>query len=66
MDKNTLIGLILIGLILSVFTIYNKPSDQNELGVKDKVSSIEKVSDTDTIPEKIIANVIEKDTIIIR
>ncbi len=28
MDKNTIIGLVMIGLILSVFTIFNKPSDE--------------------------------------
>ena len=68
MDKNTLIGLILIGLILSVFTIYNKPSDKNKLEVKDKVSSIQKDNDTDAILEKPIENtdVIEKDTAIDR
>ena len=28
MDKNTIIGLVMIGLILSVFTIFNKPSEE--------------------------------------
>lgn len=28
MDKNTVFGLVIIGLILSVFTIYNQPSDK--------------------------------------
>lgn len=28
MDRNTVFGLVIIGLILSVFTIYNQPSDE--------------------------------------
>ena len=28
MDRNTVIGLVIIGLILSVFTIFNKPSEE--------------------------------------
>ena len=28
MDKNTVIGLVIIGVILSVFTIFNKPSEE--------------------------------------
>jgi hypothetical protein len=28
MDRNTVIGLVLIGLILSVFTIFNQPSEE--------------------------------------
>jgi YidC/Oxa1 family membrane protein insertase len=28
MDRNTVIGLVLIGLILSVFTFFNQPSEE--------------------------------------
>ena len=42
MDRNTVIGLVLIGVILSVFTIVNQPSDaeikkeQKELALQKK------------------------------
>ena len=48
MDKNTIIGLVLIGLILSVFTIYNQPTEeeikkqQQELALKEKKESDKK------------------------
>jgi YidC/Oxa1 family membrane protein insertase len=29
MDRNTLTGLVLIGLILTVFSIFNQPSDED-------------------------------------
>ena len=40
MDKNTIIGLVLIGLILSVFTIVNQPSEE-EVKVMEKKAKIE-------------------------
>ena len=41
MDKNTVIGLVIIGLILSVFTIFNQPSDEEiaELRKKELVEN---------------------------
>ena len=65
MDKNTLIGLILIGLILSVFTIYNKPSDQNKIEDKHKESSVIELKDTnDNVSVESITNdTFKKDTI---
>ncbi|MBL1279589.1 MAG: membrane protein insertase YidC [Fluviicola sp.] len=38
MDKNTIIGLVVIGLILSVFTIFNKPSEEE---IKERQAKIE-------------------------
>lgn len=38
MDKNTVFGLVIIGLILSVFTIFNKPSEEE---LKEKQAKIE-------------------------
>lgn len=40
MDKNTIIGLVLIGLILSVFTIVNQPSEE-EVKEMEKKAKIE-------------------------
>ncbi|MFT7345212.1 MAG: YidC/Oxa1 family membrane protein insertase, partial [Lentimonas sp.] len=34
MDKNTVAGLVLIGVILSVFTIFNQPSEEDLLKVE--------------------------------
>ncbi len=53
MDKNTIIGLVMIGLILSVFTIFNKPTEEEikaekaklEQKAKDK-SDVEKTIET--------------------
>ena len=65
MDKNTLIGLILIGLILSVFTIYNKPSNQNKIEDKVKESSVIEMKDNnDNVSVESITNdTFKKDTI---
>ena len=37
MDKNTIIGLVMIGIILSVFTIFNKPSEEEIKAEKAKI-----------------------------
>ena len=42
MDRNTVFGLVIIGLILSVFTIYNQPSDAEIQAEKEKVELAEK------------------------
>lgn len=41
MDRNTVIGLVIIGLILSIFTIFNKPSEEE---VKAEQERIEKLA----------------------
>ena len=38
MDKNTIIGLVLIGTILSVFTIWNRPSDEEQKKQKQEIA----------------------------
>ena len=43
MDKNTIIGLLLIGAIMIGFTYYNKP-DRDDVMFKKVVSSSERVS----------------------
>lgn len=46
MDRNTITGLVLIGLILTVFSIINRPTEedikkrQNELAKKEQVKKI--------------------------
>ena len=37
MDRNTLTGLVLIGLLLTVFTIINKPSEAELKAKQEKV-----------------------------
>ena len=37
MDRNTLTGLVLIGLLLTVFTIINKPSEEELKAQQEKV-----------------------------
>jgi len=51
MDRNTVIGLVLIGIILSVFTIVNQPSEEEikeqqkkELALKAKEDAKKKES----------------------
>lgn len=41
MDRNTVIGLVLIGLILSVFTIFNQPSEEELKAQKEKIEQAE-------------------------
>ena len=43
MDKNTLTGLVLIGILLTVFTFLNKP-DEKELKEKEKQEQLKKTS----------------------
>lgn len=42
MDKNTVIGLVIIGVILSVFTIFNQPSEEELKAQKEKQELAEK------------------------
>jgi len=42
MDRNTVIGLVLIGVILSVFTIFNQPSEEDIKKEKEKIELAEK------------------------
>lgn len=39
MDRNTVVGLVLIGLILSVFAIFNKPTEEEIQAKQDKLRS---------------------------
>ena len=47
MDRNTITGLVLIGLILTVFSIINRPTEeyikkrQDELAKKEQVNNLE-------------------------
>lgn len=56
MDKNTVIGLVLIGLILSLFTIFNQPTEEELKAEKEKIERAEKNKQadgsTDTADEK--------------
>lgn len=40
MDKNTVVGLVIIGLILSVFAIFNKPSEEDLNGRSNDIKRI--------------------------
>jgi len=42
MDKKTIIGLVIIGLILSVFTIVNQPSDKELKQQQEEAAMIDK------------------------
>ena len=62
MDRNTVIGLVLIGIILSVFTIVNQPSEEEikeqqkkELALKAKENA--KKKDTAKDKKAVVANV---------
>ncbi len=41
MDRNTIVGLVLIGLILSVFTIFNQPSEEEIKAEQDRIAQEE-------------------------
>ena len=41
MDRNTIVGLVIIGLILSVFTIFNKPSEEEIKAEQEKLEQAE-------------------------
>jgi YidC/Oxa1 family membrane protein insertase len=63
MDRNTIIGLVLIGLILSVFTIFNQPTEeelaaQAELVEKEQEKLNPKVKQESAI--KMASNLIQK------
>ena len=59
MDKNTIIGLVLIGIILSVFTIYNQPTKEEieaekakiELAEKQRIEAEKKAKEKDKDPK---------------
>lgn len=64
MDRNTVIGLVIIGVILSVFTIFNKPSEEEIKAEQERIEQIAqeekkledqaKNSDKDTIVSHLI------------
>jgi YidC/Oxa1 family membrane protein insertase len=63
MDRNTIIGLVMIGLILSVFTIYNQPTEeeikkqQQELALKEKKEKEEKKAEKKEAETPVSSNV---------
>ena len=61
MDRNTIIGLVLMGSILSVFTIFNQPSaeeqakQQKELAMQKEADKKEKAEEEkDAVKEKAV------------
>ena len=44
MDRNTVVGLVLIGLILSVFTLFNQPSEEEIKAEKEKQEQAERAA----------------------
>lgn len=65
MDKNTVIGLVLIGVILSVFTIFNKPSkeelEKREAEIATKTNKSKAIIE-DSIQSDQLTNAIQKDS----
>ena len=53
MDKKTIYGLVLIGLILSVCTIVNQPSAEQLAKMKSEKAKIEKLRKWSNIFEKV-------------
>ena len=47
MDRNTIIGLVLIGVILSVFTIFNRPSEEELKAEQEKLEQTSGENDTE-------------------
>jgi len=66
MDKNSFIGLVLIGAILILYSIYSSPTEEELAHVKAKRDSIERVQNIPANPvqEESIANLPIKDSII--
>lgn len=63
MDRNTIIGLVLIGLTLSIFTIFNQPSEeelqqQAELAKREQQKNAPEVKDETTV--KVAEHLIQK------
>ena len=79
MDRNTVIGLVLIGVILSVFTIVNQPSDaeikkeQKELALQKKqakeaakADAIQAKTSKKAITAAVVSSISKKETKLIR
>lgn len=60
MDRNTVIGLVIIGVILSVFTIFNKPSEEE---LKAEQERLEQIAEEEKKLEEESKNS-EKDTVV--
>ena len=69
MDRNTIVGLVLIGLILSVFTIFNKPSEEEIKAEQEKLELAEQAAadeekkkneDQDTVQVENVNSIIPK------
>ena len=59
MDRNQVVGLLLIGAILIGFSIFNQPSPQELLAMKqrrDSIEQVEKMQEQIKAPVKQIAN----------
>jgi len=66
MDRNTFIGLILIGVIFIVFSILNKPSKEQLETAKRKADSIEAVQQleqTKQLENQLVGDTLHKDTL---
>lgn len=47
MDRNTVIGLVLIGLILTVFAMFNKPTEDEDKANQDKTEQVDQHASND-------------------
>ncbi|MBL4861953.1 MAG: hypothetical protein JKY09_02905 [Crocinitomicaceae bacterium] len=52
MDRNTVFGLVIIGIILSVFTIMNQPSQEEIKAEKEQIELAEKEAEEKRQEEK--------------
>src|SRR3954462_11820166 len=61
MDRNSIIGLVLISLLIIVYTIYTKPSAEQVRAQKERQDSIAKVEEQKNLPPTAMA--VAQDTI---
>ena len=52
MDRNTVIGLFLLGLVLTVFSIYNQPSQAEIDAENQKIEQADKIKEVDEKKQK--------------
>ena len=55
MDRNTVIGLFLLGLVLTVFSIYNQPSQAEIDAENKKIEQADKIKEVDEKKQKVTA-----------
>ena len=65
MDRNTVIGLFLLGLVLTVFSVYNQPSQAEIDAENKKIEQADKKKEVDEKKQKVTAekNKIKKPTV---